>query len=207
MPYSAGHKADTRQRIIASAADLLRSEGIAGTGIAKVMKHAGLTHGGFYAHFNSKNDLVSAAFEEAVLDAGRKLTEGLEGIEKQERLAHYIGRYLSRVHRDNPELGCPLAALGSELSRGDEGARQGFERGLRRLVSGLDKLLPVELSNAHTANAADDELFLAVMSMMVGGLMLSRAVGDQDYSDHILRSTRRAAVELLHKPVNAGDIQ
>ena len=205
MPYSVEHKAETRQRIVTSAADILRKNGVKGTGVAKVMKHAGLTHGGFYAHFASKDDLVAAAFEEAVLDAGRKMTEGLDEIEGQERLVHYIGRYLSRVHRDNPELGCPLAALGSELSRGDEGARQGFERGLRRLVMSLDKMLPTDITTAHGANVADDENFLAVMSMMVGGLMLSRAVGDQDYSDHILRSTRRAALKMFEDTAFSGE--
>ena len=205
MPYSAEHKADTRGRIVGAAADLLRSQGIPGTGVAKVMKHAGLTHGGFYAHFKSKDDLVAAAFEEAVIDAGKKLTEGLQEIEGQERLAHYIGRYLSRIHRDNPELGCPLASLGAELSRGGPGAKEGFEKGLRRLILGLDKVLPPEVTATLNENMAEDENVLAVMAMMVGGLMLSRAVADEDYSDHILRTTRRAAKKLAERGGLAGE--
>jgi TetR/AcrR family transcriptional regulator, transcriptional repressor for nem operon len=205
MPYSAEHKSDTRKRIVTAAAELLRTDGIPGTGVAKVMKHAGLTHGGFYAHFKSKDDLVSAAFEEAVIDAGKRLTEGLEDLEGSERLKHYIGRYLSRVHRDNPELGCPLASLGAELSRGGPAARAGFENGMRRLVKGLNQVLPDEVKDRDGFNAEEDEHVLGVMSMMVGGLMLSRSVEGQDYSDHILRTTRRAALKLAETSGLTGE--
>ena len=205
MPYSADHKAETRQRIVSSAAHLLRSEGVPGTGVARVMKHAGLTHGGFYAHFKSKDDLISAAFEEAVMDAGRNLTDGLDGMESAEKLAHYIGRYLSRVHRDNPELGCPLSSLGAELSRGGVSARQGFERGLLRLMKGLDRILPEQISRETGTDVSENDDLIAIMAMMVGGLMLSRAVAEEEFSDRILRTTRRAALKMSDGNCLAGE--
>jgi len=203
MPLSADHKAETRKTIVAAAADLLRRHGPSGTGVAQVMKHAGLTHGGFYAHFASKDELLAAAFEAAVADSADKLSDGLNSLSPTERLRHYVGRYLSRTHRDHPGDGCPLAALGGELARGAPAARQGFERGLHGLMAGLgDVLDPV--FEADEADE-DDEQLLGVMAMMVGGLMLSRAVDNEDFSDHILRSTRRAALRVVeNRAVEAG---
>jgi len=200
MPYTAEHKSRTRERIVTAAADLLRAEGLSGTGVARVMKQAGLTHGGFYAHFASKDELIADAFESAVLDAGRNLTEGLEDLAAPERLRHYLGRYLSRTHRDNPGEGCPLSALGAELSRAGPSAREGFERGLRRLMAGFAKVIPPAPDTAQDAAVTagdedDDEKLFGLMAMMVGGLMLSRAVADEDFSNHILRTTRRAALK------------
>jgi len=205
MPYSADHKAETRQRIVSSAAHLLRAEGVPGTGVARVMKHAGLTHGGFYAHFKSKDDLIAAAFEEAVMDAGRNLTEGLDGMDAQEKLAHYIGRYLSRAHRDNPEHGCPLSSLGAELSRGGTSARQGFERGLLRLMKGLDQILPEQLTGEVEPDISENDDLISIMAMMVGGLVLSRAVADEEFSDRILRTTRRSALKMSDEANLTGE--
>ena len=207
MPYTAEHKSRTRERIVAAAADLLRTEGLAGTGVARVMTKAGLTHGGFYAHFSSKDELISAAFEAAVLDAGRNLSEGLEDLDAPERLRHYLGRYLSRTHRDNPGEGCPLSALGAELSRAGPSAQAGFERGMRRLMTGFAKVLPPQTgSELLTSGNGDDgdEQLLGVMAMMIGGLMLSRAVADEDFSNHILRTTRRAALKAAEGGIATG---
>jgi TetR/AcrR family transcriptional repressor of nem operon len=197
MPLSTEHKARTREQIVSAAAGLMRRHGPSGIGVAQVMKQAGLTHGGFYAHFASKDELVAEAFEAAVVESGRNLTEGLEDLEPAEQLRHYVGRYLSRAHRDNPGEGCPLTALGSELSRGGPSARHGFEHGMRKLMDGFAKVLPATPATGtdRLNTADDDDRVLNLMSMMVGGLMLSRAVGDQTFSDHILRTTRRAVLD------------
>jgi len=198
MPLSTEHKARTREQIVSGAAGLMRRHGPSGIGVAQVMKQAGLTHGGFYAHFASKDELVAAAFEAAVVESGHNLTDGLEDLEPAEQLRHYVGRYLSRAHRDNPGEGCPLTALGSELSRGGPGARQGFEHGMRKLMEGFAKVLPAAstATNNDGSNALDDDdRVLNLMSTMVGGLMMSRAVEDQTFSDHILRTTRRAVLD------------
>jgi len=194
MPLSTEHKARTREQIVSAAAGLMRRHGPSGIGVAQVMKQAGLTHGGFYAHFASKDELVAEAFEAAVVESGHNLTVGLEDLEPAEQLRHYVGRYLSRAHRDNPGEGCPLTALGSELSRGGPSARQGFEHGMRQLMEGFAKVLPATPEDGSTI-ADDDDRVLNLMSTMVGGLMLSRAVEDQTFSDHILRTTRRAVLD------------
>lgn len=199
MPLSAQHKAGTHRQIVDAAAGLLRRHGPSGTGVARVMKHAGLTHGGFYAHFASKDELLAAAFEAAVIDSGDKLADGLEGLPAAEKRRHYIGRYLSRAHRDNPGDGCPLAALGSDLARAEPAARQGFERGMQRLMAGFEKVLPGAPKSpaANTSGEHEDEKLLGLMAMMVGGIMLSRAVAEEEFSDHILRSVRRAALKAV----------
>ncbi len=192
MPLSVEHKARTRDKIVAAAAGLLRTHGPAATGVAQVMKRAGLTHGGFYAHFPSKEEMVAAAFGAAVVDSANKLGDGLDDLPRAEKLRHYVGRYLSRAHRDNPAEGCPVAALGSDLARAEPGARQGFEHGIRHLMADLKKVLPHDDNDKDE----DDGNLLGTMAMMLGGLMLSRAVADMDFSDHILRSVRHTALGL-----------
>ncbi len=193
MPLSVEHKARTRDKIVAAAAGLLRTHGPAATGVAQVMKRAGLTHGGFYAHFSSKEEMVAAAFEAAVIDSANKLGDGLDDLPRAEKLRHYVGRYLSRAHRDKPAEGCPLAALGSDLARAEPGPRQGFEHGIRHLMADFEKVLP---HDENDKDGEDDAHLLGTMAMMLGGLMLSRAVADTDFSDHILRSVRHTALGL-----------
>src|SRR6266404_2948082 len=127
MRKSREEAAETRKRIVRAAARQFREKGIAAAGLAELMKAAGLTHGGFYKHFTSKDQLV-AETTAAALDTL------LEEMDAHPTINAAVAVYLSTRHRDNPPSGCPLAAIGSELSRSDKKAREAATGGLVRLV-------------------------------------------------------------------------
>src|SRR3989337_618976 len=143
MPrMSREEKARTHARIVEVAAGMFRKNGIAATGVADVMKSAGLTHGGFYRHFASKDDLAAAAISHAVAISLAELEEA-EGLEaKRAALRRYIDRYLSDDHVGNPRDGCPLAALGPEASRSSTRISNALDEGsveaVRILASSMD---------------------------------------------------------------------
>src|SRR5260370_2415906 len=124
--------AETRKHIVRAAARKFREQGIVATGLADLMKAAGLTHGGFYKHFASKDQLVA----EACADAVDAAIAGM-GMEAQPTINAAVAAYLSTRHRDDPASGCPLAAIGSELSRTDKKTREAATEGFKRLVAVL----------------------------------------------------------------------
>ena len=139
MRYEKGHKETTRQRIVETAAARFRRYGIEGVGVAEVMAEAGLTVGGFYSHFKSKEDLVRAAMEESATHAKERFNRRIE----EGGLENWIRMYLRGSHRDHPEGGCTVAALASELARHPQGSRKAFnelfsadDRGGRRASPG-----------------------------------------------------------------------
>jgi TetR/AcrR family transcriptional repressor of nem operon len=163
-----------------SPARAFRAAGLAGVGIAELMSRAGLTHGGFYAHFKSRDALVAAACERAIEETSSALFRDVAELPREAQRAAVVGRYLSRTHRDHAAEGCALAAVGSEVPHQGAGVRRAFGRATRAL---LDKL-------ATLARDRDDALVMA--STMVGALMLARAVDDRALSDQILRTAKRA---------------
>jgi len=176
MRKSRDEAAETRERIIDSAAHEFGQHGIAETGLADVMAAAGLTHGGFYKHFNSKGQLVAEAIEKS-MDSQRRA-------QGDAALQTIVKRYVSSTHRDNTEEVCPLAALGSELYRADEGTRDAASRGIVRLISLIESRLP-RLSPKEAKSRAR-----AIVAAMVGSVVLSRVVTDPKLSDSLLRDTR-----------------
>src|SRR4051812_40323614 len=134
MRYSREHKLETHARIVKKAAVRLREKGAHGIGVADLMKDAGLTHGGFYAHFDSREALVIEAFAYA-MDRGtehwRKLTEGTP---PEKRLAAIVDSYLSTLHRDNPGHGCAIPALGPEIAREGPKTRKAFASRVERMI-------------------------------------------------------------------------
>jgi len=190
MRYDREHKAKTRDRILDVAARAIRASGPDKVAVAAVMAEAGLTHGGFYAHFPSKDALISAAVGRMFDDAAQRNRAIREGAEASAALCAYIDAYLSRIHRDTPETGCPLPALSAELSRLGPAARGALGEGLTRMTDQLARRLS-ELSpppNDPNAMAA------SMIAEMVGAMALSRAVADPAQSDQIL-FTARAAVK------------
>lgn len=181
MRYTPEHKANTRQRIIEEAARMFRRDGVAATGLQPLMKTLGLTHGGFYAHFTSKDELVETALQYAV--------EQLQGSVAQDMadsapLPTFISHYLSSVHRADPGAGCPLPTLSAELGqRGQPSATTD------RLVA--DRLAMLESGLAGEGAAEQSVLMLCAM---VGALSLSRSVSDPQLSDLLLKTTRRLLV-------------
>ena len=176
---------ENRERVVEMASRLFREHGFDGVGIADVMKAAGLTHGGFYGHFRSKDDLMAEAMEKALI-GGTDIWASLESAPTEDTIDALIDRYVSDKHRQNFSGGCGLAALGSDVARKSPTVKQSYERGLRRFTNLLARALPSK--NAREQRAAA----LAMISQMVGALILSRSVNDPALSDEILKTARVA---------------
>ena len=190
MRYGQGHKTKTRHSILKAAARLFREFGYDGVGVDAIMAEAGLTAGGFYAHFPSKRALFDEALATAL--AGNNATQAAaKSVRADEggELRLMIENYLSRQHRERVGDGCPLPALTPDVARGGETSRENYERHLLQYVNRLEALLPAGV-------AARRDVSLALMAQCVGGLMLARAVKDERLSDRILKACRRAALKL-----------
>ena len=185
MRYAQDHKAQTHQRILTEAAARFRRDGIGATGLQPLMKALGLTHGGFYAHFKSKDDLVEKALRCAV-DESRERTAPV--FAEENALEKYIDMYLSESHRSNPDKGCPLPTMSSELG----------QRGQPSPTT--DELIQARLASFKNSLSGPDAEAQSIMmlSTMVGALMLSRSVQDPELSDRILATAR----ECLKKTPN-----
>lgn len=176
-------KAATRAKILELAARRLRQEGLSGNGVHRLMRDAGLTHGGFYVHFPSKEALDAAAFSHAAQET-KNLDGGLPpDATVGERRKLMARRYLSRTHRDAPDTGCAFSAVLGEASRGGPQFRQTFEAAL---LAALERRRP---GAGQTSQMHD----LALMALAMGGLALARAVPNQQFSDAILKACREAS--------------
>jgi TetR/AcrR family transcriptional regulator, transcriptional repressor for nem operon len=178
--------AANREKVLEVAGTLFRQYGFDGVGVADIMKNAGLTHGGFYGHFASKDELAAETTARVLGNPG--WTERVAGTANPS-LAAVVRGYLSRRHRNDPKHGCLVAALGSEIARQPRAVRRAFTEGLRSRVDVLVKLLPGRA-------AARREKALATVAGLVGALVLSRAVDDPKLSDEILE----AAARTLERP-------
>ncbi len=188
MRYGSEHKAETRARVVKSAAREIRMKGPDKMAVVDVMAKAGLTHGGFYAHFASKEALVAEAIEGMFADGQRRnpaLGEALasDGADRRSAFRAYLESYLSAEHRDRPEFGCPLPSLATDMARNSGAARERFALGLDRLTARIEAALTPMGVVDPAAEAR------AVVSQMVGAVGLARAVGQGDQSDAILRDT------------------
>ncbi len=188
MRKSKQEASETRQRIVETAATEFRRGGIEGTGLADLMAAAGLTHGGFYRHFGSKEDLVAEACAAALTAITERIAGAASGKVGQLGLNAVVERYLSADHRDDPADGCALAALGSELARSSEGTRAAATEGYLKLVAIVSGQLDSASPDAARARA------LAAVSTMIGALTMSRIATDPDLSAAILES---AASEVM----------
>jgi TetR/AcrR family transcriptional repressor of nem operon len=184
MRYPEGHKEAVRDRIVQVAAEALRSSGLAGVSIPALMKLVGLTHGGFYAHFTSRDELVAEAVRTAAAGTWRgAFADGLS-------LADTLKRYLSPGHLDHPEQGCVLAALGPEGSRQPPPVRTAFAEVTRGLLRAVDRKLH---PGRTTRTISDDALRLA--ATMVGAVVLGRLVDDPALAGRLLAAARSSAPE------------
>jgi len=186
MRYEAEHKQRTRERVVQEASEAIRRHGPGKVGVAALMAKAGLTHGGFYAHFKSKDDLVVAAISHMFDDQYERFTKWTEGMPPAQAIGHFIERYLSPLHRDHPEKGCPVAALSAEVGRMSSKARKGFDAGVSRMVRGLADLIRA------LPRPDADTLATSVLAEMVGALAISRAVADPNLSRKTLEAARQS---------------
>jgi TetR/AcrR family transcriptional repressor of nem operon len=184
MRYDSEHKARTRARLLDEAAASIRMVGPGGIGVAALMAKAGLTHGGFYAHFKSKDELVAQAIGHMFADSQALFRTCTEGRTPADGLAAYIDSYLSETHRDRTDRGCPLPCLSGELARLPGPARARFAEGAAELTG----LVAERLEKLGAPGA--DVAAASVVSELVGALALARAVPDRDRSNRILKASR-----------------
>ena len=186
MRYGAEHKQQTRERVLKEAAKAIRLSGPHQLGVAEVMAKAGLTHGGFYAHFKSRDELVAAAVGQMFLDSGAPKALADEDRTAIEVLNGYLDFYLSARHRDSRTSGCPLPYLAADAPRLPEPVRVAFSAG----VAGLRRMLASQLARLGLANAPEEAA--SMLAEMVGALSLARAEPDPTLSDAILDISKTA---------------
>jgi TetR/AcrR family transcriptional repressor of nem operon len=186
MRYPPAHKHATRRRIITAASAAFRERGVEGTGVDEVMRRAGLTHGGFYAHFRDKSELVAEAcaeaFDEAVGNLGRIAAQPTAA--KRARLL--IDSYLSPHHRDNRGSGCLVVAVGADMARLTDSTRGDYSRGFARHLDRLCDALRLARDPGENRDRVTQ-----LMSSLVGALIFARAMDDPARSDALLSSSRR----------------
>lgn len=172
MRYPVEETAAKHERIVREASRLFRERGFENVSVGEVMKAAGLTHGAFYAHFGSKEELQAAA-----VAYGQKLSLGrVQRSKNKKSKGSFADRYLGRWHRDNPGDGCTMAALGQEVARSTPELKAAFEQGLEEILS---------------ARGGDRKEAIFRAAAMIGGVVLARAVQNPQFSDEILRSVRK----------------
>lgn len=186
MRKSKAETAETRRRIVEIAARQFSAKGIHATGLSDVMSEAGLTNGGFYRHFESKDQLVAEAFEtgiSGVIGAFEAATENRRTA--KEAFRAIVETYVSAAHRDQVGGGCPVASMGSELARSEEKTREAA-------VQGIDDILETiaTRSGRKDADAAHEDAVFT-LAAMIGGLTLSRIIVDPEASDFVLETVKR----------------
>jgi TetR/AcrR family transcriptional repressor of nem operon len=189
MRYSREHKLETHARIIKRASVRLRERGAHGIGVADLMKDAGLTHGGFYAHFDSREALVIEAFAYAMDRATARWRQLVEQMPAEKRLPAIVNSYLTKVHRDDPGHGCAVPSLGAEIARESPKTRKAFLAKLEQMMDMLAEQIPDVPRKLARKQA------MATVATMMGTLVLARIAGSGEFSDEILAAGRDAVLE------------
>jgi TetR/AcrR family transcriptional repressor of nem operon len=192
MRYDAEHKEETRKRVLKAAAGAIRRDGPFKVGVAQVMAEAGLTHGGFYAHFPSKDDLVAAGIGQMFEESRHRLEREMGELPPATALRAYLAFYLSREHRDARNTGCPLPFLSADAPRLPELARARYAQG----VAGLTGMIADRFTALGRPNP--EEAARSFVAEMVGALALARADPDAERSDSILAASRAAVIARFH---------
>ena len=194
MRYSKEHKLETHARIVKKASVRLREKGAHGVGVADLMKEAGLTHGGFYAHFDSREALVIEAFADAMDRSTERWRKLAEQTPPDKRLATIVATYLTPLHRDDPGHGCAVPTLGAEIARESPKTRKAFAAKLEQMIDMLAAQIPGLPRKAARKRA------MAVIATMMGTLVLARVAGTGDFSDEILGAGRDAVLDRATSP-------
>jgi TetR/AcrR family transcriptional regulator, transcriptional repressor for nem operon len=191
MRYDSEHKARTRERILHEAAAAIRADGVDRIGVAALMTRAGLTHGGFYAHFGSKDELVAQAIEHMFTDRQQHLLKHHQAEDPRKALVQFIDGYLSMAHCQARDQGCPLPALAADLPRLSEAARTRYDEGIDTLLRGIANLLKRAGIADATAQAT------SVLAELSGALTLARARQDPRKAEAMLKVSRQAVKRRL----------
>ncbi len=194
MRYSKEHKAETHERIVKQASVRLRERGAHGIGVADLMKEVGLTHGGFYAHFDSREALVIEAFNYAMDRGNERWRKIVEEMPPEKRLATIVNSYLTTTHRDDPGRGCAVPSLGAEIARESPKTRKAFAAKLERMIDMIADQIPDVSPKAARKQA------MATLATMMGTVVMARIAGNGEFSDEILASGREAVLSRAAKP-------
>ncbi|MDA9430824.1 TetR/AcrR family transcriptional regulator [Bradyrhizobium sp. CCBAU 51627] len=189
MRYSPEHKQETHDRIVRKASVRLREKGAHGIGVADLMKEAGLTHGGFYAHFDSREALVIEAFAYAMDRSMEHWRKQSDQVAPEKQFAQIVETYLSALHRDNPGHGCSIPALGAEIARESPKTRKAFAGKLDEMIEMLTDFIPNMPRKAARKQA------IATLAIMAGTMLLARIAGSSELSDEVLKAGRDSALE------------
>lgn len=187
MGHSQAEKALSRERILAEASRQVRREGLESVSVGTLMKNVGLTHGGFYGHFENRSALLTEALERALQD-GEAKSQTAGG-----SFAGLVRGYLSRGHRDGRESGCAVAALASDVARADDEAKAVMSEHVDSFIATVSETL-----------GGDDEHAMLAVSALVGALTLSRIVRDPARSDAILKAVRDGLLDLATAQTGSG---
>jgi len=194
MRYSPEHKAETHARIVRKASVRLRERGAHGVGVADLMKEAGLTHGGFYAHFASREALVIEAFGDAMDRSTARWRKILAEMPPEKRLSAVVDSYLTPQHRDDPGHGCAVPALSAEIARESPKTRKAFAAKLEAMVDAFADHIPDVPRKTARKRA------VALVATMMGTLVMARVAGSGEFSDEILAAGRDAALACASDP-------
>jgi len=198
MRYSKEHKQETHDRIVKRASVRLREKGAHGIGVADLMKEAGLTHGGFYAHFDSREALVIEAFTYASGRSREYWRKMAEQTPEDKRLAFIVDAYLNAAHRDDPGHGCAIASLGAEIAREGPRTRKAFSTELEHMIDLIaDQIQGVPRKTARKQATA-------TLATIVGALVMARIAGSGEFSDEIMAAGREAALGRAARAKPAG---
>ena len=184
MKYPASHKEEIHQKLLVNASEQIRDLGLGNVSVKSVMESEGMTVGGFYAHFDSKDDLLKAAIEYAFATTNIEFYDKIEKRNDASWNKKVIERYLSDYHRDTIALSCPVATLMSEVSRASDDIRKSFENNLKELLKRFEP---------RVGKTKATGLF----ALLSGGLLMARSVEDEEYSDEILNNCIKSARALI----------
>jgi TetR/AcrR family transcriptional repressor of nem operon len=196
MRRSKEAKQQTHTRIVEAAARRFRADGIAGVAITDLMGEAGLTHGGFYAHFDNKDALVAEACAAGLAQSRGRMLQSVRKLPAEQRIAAFVARYLTIAHRDHPEAGCMMPALSAEVARSAPAVRATYTEAIKdyrdelaalpRTADGFDG--SDDAGGTDDAKASDEAFVL--LAGLAGTMLLARAIDDPDLSERMLRVNR-----------------
>lgn len=184
MRYEPEHKARIHQRIVRNASRQLRAKGLNGPAVPALMKASGLTHGGFYKHFSSRDELVAEAVEESLHELTETLLDAATRSGPQESWKAMVKTYLSLDRCDRAEVGCPIAALASDIARSRAGIKQRSSAAILKFRQELLPYMPGKNADQKAAN------FLAIITSMVGAVVIARTMPDPAVRQRILNTVR-----------------
>ena len=191
MRYDAEHKAKTHRRIVKGASRQLRKRGLNGPAVATLMKASGLTHGGFYKHFSSRDDLVLEAIEESLDELTQTLTDAAKRAGSRDAWKAMVATYLSLERCDQAEIGCPIAALAPDIARTAPAMKQRISAAILKFRSELIPFMPGRTADEKASN------FLMLMTSMAGAVALARTMPEQTVRQTILSTVRDRLLKMF----------